>query len=138
MEKFVKTTEPKLSGIEKAAILLAELGPSYNNNYDALMDSLNLSTDEKEKIRRAMQLLGSYHPAQHGMDYGMMEIRREEAVLNEVIEFGKRKGIFHPLNPDEFKNPYIKKDTSNGLAEMAKNNPKAVADILTSWINGGE
>lgn len=136
MEKFVKTTGPKLSGIEKTAILLAELGPRYNNNYDALMDALNLSTDDKEKIRKAMLQLGSYHPAQHGTDYGMMEIRREEAVLNEVIEFGKRRGIFRPLNPDEFKNPYIKKDSTKGLAEMAKNNPKVVADILASWING--
>lgn len=134
--EFLKTSLPELTGTEKAAILLAELGPGYNNNYDALMEALNLSTDEKEKIRRAMERLGAYAPAQHGLQRGLFEIRREEAVLSEAIEYGKRRGIFRPLEPHELKNKYVKNDGTNGLSDLAKTNPKAVADILSGWING--
>lgn len=131
---FIKTTSQELSGIEKTAILLAEIGPMYNNNYDALMESLNLSTEEKEKIRKAMMRLGSYHPARKDYETGMAEIKREQAVLNEVIEFGKRRGIFHPVEKSSIQGQYVKKDMTNGLADFAKNNPKAVADILAKWI----
>lgn len=131
---FIKTTSQELTGIEKTAILLAEIGPMYNNNYDALMDSLHLSTDEKERIRKAMVRLGTYRPAKKDYETGMAEIKREQAVLNEVIEFGKRRGIFHPVEHSSIQGQLIKRDVTNGLAEMAKNNPQAVADILAKWI----
>ena len=82
MEKFIKTSSAKLSGLEKAAVLLAELGPAFNNNYAALEQALNLSEKEKIKLANAMKNLGSYNPAVHGIG----EILREESVLNEVID----------------------------------------------------
>ena len=57
MDKFIKTTNENLSGLEKAAILLAEIGPSDNSNYDALFEALHLSADEIKKLRRAMKKL---------------------------------------------------------------------------------
>lgn len=131
---FIKTTSQELSGIEKTAILLAEIGPMYNNNYDALMDSLHLSVEEKTKIRKAMERLGTYQPARKEFQTGMAEIKREEAVLNEVIEFGKRRGIFHPVEYSSIQGQYVKRDVANGFSEMVKNDPQAVADILSKWI----
>ena len=104
MEKFIKTSSAKLSGLEKAAVLLAELGPAFNKN------------------------LGSYNPAVHGIG----EILREESVLNEVIEFGKLRGIFHPVEKNRTGNSRF--DISNGVSDMAKQNPEAVAKILSSWL----
>lgn len=134
MIKLIKTTAKELSGVEKAAILLAEIGPLYNDNYAELEKALNLSPAEMKKIRKAMEGLGQYHPARHGMEVGMAEIKREEAVLEEVIEFGKRRGIFNPVEKSTIPNQYIRKDLTNGLADIAKNDPEGVAKILASWI----
>ena len=63
MERFIITTKPALSGPEKVAILLAEIGPLFNSNYVELFEALHLSTAESKKIRKAMQKLGRYAPA---------------------------------------------------------------------------
>lgn len=131
MEKFYKTSERPLTGIEKVAILLAEIGPAYNNNYESLMDALALSDDEKRKIRLAYESIGQYAPARHSKERGMYEIKREQSVLEEVIEFGKQRGLFHPVEHFLVKD---KEDSSKGVAELAKQNPEAVAKILASWI----
>ena len=128
MEKFIKTSSAKLSGLEKAAVLLAELGPAFNNNYAALEQALNLSEKEKIKLANAMKNLGSYNPVVHGIG----EILREESVLNEVIEFGTLRGIFHPVEKNRTGNSRF--DISNGVSDMAKQNPEAVAKILSSWL----
>lgn len=136
MTKLIKTTATakELSGVEKAAILLAEIGPFYNDNYAELEKVLNLTPAEMKKIRKAMERLGQYRPARHGMEVGMAEIKREEAVLEEVIEFGKRRDIFNPVEKSKIPNQYIRKDLTNGLADIAKNDPEGVAKILASWI----
>lgn len=131
---FIKTTSQELTGVEKTAILLAEIGPMFNNNYDALMDSLHLSTEEMRKIRKAMIRLGTYRPAKKDYETGMAEIKREQVVLKEVIEYGKRRGIFHPVEHSSIQGQYVKRDVTNGLAEMAKNDPQAIANILAKWI----
>ena len=56
MEGFIRTTKPALSGPEKVAILLAEIGPLFNSNYDELFEKLHLSTKEIKKIRKAVNL----------------------------------------------------------------------------------
>lgn len=133
MDQFIKTSLPQLSGVEKAAILLAEIGPAFNNNYAALENELQLSDDEKIKLAQAMKNLGTYNPARHGMG----EILREESVLNEFIEFGKKRGIFHPVeNPSFGRNS--RTDASNGVSQMAKQDPEAVAKILSSWLGDGD
>lgn len=134
VDKLIKTTAKELSGVEKAAILLAEIGPLYNNNYVELEKALNLTPTEMRKIRKTMEKLGQYHPARHGMKVGMAEIKKEEAVLEEVIDFGKRRGIFHPVEKKNVPNQYINKDLTYGLADIAKNDPEVVAKILASWI----
>lgn len=134
MKKFIKTTAKELTGAEKAAILLAEIGPLYNDNYEELEKALNLSPEDMKKIRTAMENLGPYKPAQKSLEVGMAEIKREEAVLGEVIEFGKRRGIFHPVEKPTVSNQYIRNDINNSISEMAKKDPEGVAKILASWI----
>ena len=53
MEGFIRTTKPALSGPEKVAILLAEIGPFFNSNYDQLFEAMHLSDEEIRKIRKA-------------------------------------------------------------------------------------
>lgn len=134
MRPFIKTTSKELSGVEKTAILLAEIGPMYNENYDELLKALNLTTDEMRKIRQIMEKLGKYDPMHHEYETGMAEIKREQAVLEEVIEFGKRRGIFHRVEKSNIPNQYVRNDLTHGLAEMAKKDPEGIAKVLSSWL----
>lgn len=134
MQKLIKVTSDKLSGAEKAAILLAEIGTRFNGNYDELAEALHLSKDEMKKIRKAMERLGPYNPALRTTEEGIAEIKREQAVLNEVIEFGKRRGIFHPVETHNVPNQYVKRDSSNVLSDMIHQDPEAMAKILSGWL----
>ena len=134
MRPFIKTTSKELSGVEKAAILLAEIGPMYNCNYDELLKALNLTTDEMRKSRQTMGKLGKYEPVHHEYETRMAEIKREQAVLEEVIEFGKHRGIFHPIEKSNIPNQYIRNDLTHGLAEMAKKDLEGIAKVLSSWL----
>ena len=93
MEQFLKTTEPSLSGPEKVAILIAEIGPFFNSNYDQLYGAMHLSDEEIKKIRKAMKKLGRYAPGKVSYEKGMEQIQQEQSVLQEALDYGVRKGI---------------------------------------------
>ena len=134
MAKFIKTAVTDLTGLEKTAILLSEIGPLYNDKYDELMECLHLKTSEIKKIRKAIIKLGKYQPAGRGTEQGFAEIQREKIVLNEVMQFGKRRGIFNNNAGLQKSRQNVKDDFTEDLSEMIKNDPKEVAKILSSWL----
>ena len=134
MDKFIKTTNENLSGLEKAAILLAEIGPSDNSNYDALFEALHLSTDEIKKLRKTMKKLGRYAPARTNYEDGMKQIQREQAVLQEALAFGKRKGIASNISESQRLSKLVDQDESTKIKKLVAEKPDNVAKVIRSWL----
>ena len=82
MDGFIRTTAPVLSGPEKVAILLAEIGPFFNSNYDQLYGALHLSDEEIRKIRKAMKLRHVKYD-----DNGRRVSEEEEIVMVEEEQY---------------------------------------------------
>ena len=132
MEQFLKTTEPSLSGPEKVAILIAEIGPFFNSNYDQLYGAMHLSDEEIKKIRKAMKKLGRYAPGKVSYEKGMEQIQQEQSVLQEALDYGVRKGIVSKTGGKGSKTlkDFIPEDVKN----IADQNPEDVAKVLRSWL----
>ena len=121
MENFVARPEPeiKLTGAEKTAILLAELGMALS---DDLLERVGLTDNEKRAVNRAFKKLGKYNP------HSAYEARREVQVLQEVMDFGSYKGILPPPKPDFYQ------QKQQEVLGMMKSNPEAVANLLKTWL----
>ena len=121
MENFIATAEPdiKLSGAEKTAILLGELGMAIS---DDLLERVGLSEREKKAINKAFKKLGKYNPQSR------FEARREVQVLQEVMDYGAYKGILPPPKPDFYQ------QKQQEVLGMMKQNPDAVANLLKTWL----
>ena len=121
MENFVARPEPeiKLTGAEKTAILLAELGMALS---DDLLERVGLTDNEKRAVNRAFKKLGKYNP------HSTYEARREVQVLQEVMDFGSYKGILPPPKPDFYQ------QKQQEVLGMMKSNPEAVANLLKTWL----
>ena len=121
MENFIATAEPdiKLSGAEKTAILLGELGMAIS---DDLLERVGLSEREKKAINKAFKKLGKYDPQSR------FEARREVQVLQEVMDYGAYKGILPPPKPDFYQ------QKQQEVLGMMKQNPDAVANLLKAWL----
>ncbi len=121
MENFIATSEPdiKLTGAEKTAILLGELGMAIR---DDLMERVGLSEREKKAINKAFKKLGKYNPQSR------FEARREVQVLQEVMDYGAYKGILPPPKPDFYQ------QKQQEVLGMMKQNPDAVANLLKTWL----
>ena len=132
MDQFIKTTTPSLSGPEKVAILLAEIGPFFNSNYDQLYGAMHLSDEEIRKIRKAMKKLSRYAPAKLSYEKGMEQIQQEQSVLKEALNYGVRKGIVSKTTGISGKTlkDFIPEDVKN----IANQNPEDVAKVLRSWL----
>ena len=132
MEQFIKTITPSLTGPEKVAILLAEIGPFFNSNYDQLYGAMHLSDEEIKKIRKAMKKLGRYAPAKVSYEKGMDQIQQELSVLQEALDYGVRKGIVSKSSGSSGKTlkDFIPADIKN----IANQNPEDVAKVLRSWL----
>ncbi len=128
MENFIKTSgvSSRLTGLEKTAILLAELGPLHNENYNSLLSALNLSTSQIRKIRITMQNLKPYLK---GDVKDISEIYREQAVLQELLKYGELKGIA--------KVPDFSKDNnqSEKIRSIANQEPSELAKLLQNWMD---
>ena len=124
VQGFVKSAEVSYSGLEKAAVLLAEL----SDGADKVFDYLSLSDYEKTKIRKTMQKLGKYDPN------NMAHVKREQAVLKEALEYGRQKNILSskPVLPAE------ERDKNKDFWQTVRKDPKKVADLLGAWINDKE
>lgn len=121
MQGFVKSPEKRYSGFEKAAVLLAELGSAS----EKVLQALELSDLEKNKLSRAMQSLGHYdaNNPEH--------VKREQAVLNEALLYGARKNILSkkPVVPAE------ERDKNKNMWQTVKTDPDKVANILKVWLD---
>ncbi|MDE5797471.1 MAG: hypothetical protein K2H73_00370 [Treponemataceae bacterium] len=110
-----------LSGKEKAAILLGELGGSAEGIFEHLTDA------EVKKLRKAMRSLGK---KVHWAD--------ETDVLAEANEWGVRKGIAKPVHSDAEIAALVKtaerKEKENEFRTMFLQNPDAIANALGAWL----
>ncbi|MBQ7753743.1 MAG: hypothetical protein IJR80_08850 [Treponema sp.] len=121
MENFIATAEPdiKLTGAEKTAILLGELGMAISDN---LLERVGLTEQEKKAVNKAFKKLGRYNPQSR------FEARREVQVLQEVMNFGAYKGILPPPKPDFYQ------QKQQEVLGMMKQNPDAVANLIKTWL----
>ena len=120
-EQFIAATEPdiKLTGAEKTAILLGELGMALS---DDLLERVVLTQEEKKAINRAFKKLGKYNPR------SQYEARREVQVLQEVMNYGAYKGILPPPKPDFYE------QKSQEVLGIMKQNPDTVVNLLKTWL----
>lgn len=129
MEDFVKTTSGPLTGIQKAAILLAEIGPSRNDEYNKVFENLHLSSAQLKRLRIVMQSLKPYlQPAPGDIN----EIYREQQVLREALNYGRQKGFEIP--DEKPLEPATSATEKSEISKLSKNDPKAVAKLLSSWL----
>ena len=122
MNEFIKTAEKLksetrvLTGAEKAAVLLGELG--VNVSYP-ILKSLNLSEAQLRKINNAFSLMPSYNAENPVL------VKRELSVLNELYNYGRMKGLCKEIER--------KKPTKNSvLPESA--DPDKLAKIISGWL----
>jgi flagellar biosynthesis/type III secretory pathway M-ring protein FliF/YscJ len=110
-----------LSGKEKAAILLGELGGSAESVFEYL------STAELKKLRKSLRSLGK-----------RVVWPDETAVLQENHEWGLRKGLTRPIHTDSEIAAFIKTsekaEKESGIRDMMRKNPDAIAQALSAWL----
>ncbi len=142
-KSFIKTTVPGLSGAEKAAILIAELGPSFVSSYDQLY-ALHLTKDEISKIKKAMKKIGPYNPDKMTDAVGIGQIKREQDVLREALSFFRAKrGLSRSMAEKSGKVENRFDATDNTIKQMdflkikdsVLQKPDDVANILRTWLD---
>lgn len=123
-EPFQMVTENvrrPLSGKEKAAILLGELGGSAESVFD------HLSTAELKRLRKSLRSLGK-----------RVNWPDETAVLQETHAWGLRKGLADPIHTDSEIAAFIKTsekaEKESGIRDMMRKNPDAIAQALSAWL----
>lgn len=119
MNEFIKV--PELSGRQKAAILITELG-SFNT--DKVLSYL--SDSEVERLLSAVGMLGK------------VSIGDEIRVLSELNDFGVRRGISKPIRSDAEIRAEMNAEKhnikNNELREFINQNPDAIANALSAWM----
>ena len=143
---FIKTTGSGLSGAEKAAILIAELGPSFVSSYDQLY-ALHLTKDEISKIKKAMKKIGPYNPGKMTDAVGIGQIKREQEVLREALAFFRAKrGVSQTvavksgetMSPSGTTDQTLKQMDFLKIKDSVFQKPDDVANILRVWLDGEE
>ncbi|GEM_PF-748798 len=131
---FTKQSEmprEKLTGMQKIAILLGELG---ENASEDVLNSIKLTDKQLKGIRNAMKRLGMYDPEDS------VKVAREVQVLEDVYHYGEMRGILVP-NPSRYVIPpvgYVKvavNSPGNDIRQSAQNDPDAIAKVLSSWLS---
>ena len=123
MNGFTKVTDRYgryLTGREKAAILMSELGSSAGSR---IIDFL--STKEIRTINRQMKKLGSAYDSVCDLQ-----------VLEETNRFGAMRGIAPKVKASDSYVPEPQK--ANPVADAIKNNPEALAKVLSQWLSAEE
>ncbi len=120
MSEFLKV--PELSGKEKAAILITEIGSEGTEKIFAC-----LRPSEVEKIMGAVSTLKK------------VGIHDEIRVLSELNVFGVRRGISRPVRTDDEIRAEIEKiraerGMSGDLREFINQNPDTIASALRDWM----
>ena len=122
MKGFTKVTDKYgryLSGREKAAILMSELGVKAG---EGVADYL--STKELRTLSRQMKKLGD--------SYNLMS---DLQVLEETNRWGEMKGIVPRVLEKTVQQPAV---SQNPVAEAIKSNPEALAKVLSQWLSAEE
>lgn len=117
-----------MNGYEKIAVLLGELGGSG----DAVLDRLKLSTEQIQKIKKAMSRIRNYGEKAYDPN-DPAQVNRELAVLEEFKQYGELRGIYR-----EVPHTGLIKTTGslqNDMREMASQNPEALAKALGMWLS---
>ncbi len=118
-----------MTGYEKIAILLGELG---NGASDAVLDKLNLSSEQITKIRKAMKAVRGYGSKVYDPE-DSSQVNRELAVLEEFKSYGELRGIYREVPHTGF----IKTEggsAQQNLRNAAAVNPEAIAKALSQWL----
>lgn len=122
MEGFIKTESarpsvPKLSGLQKIAVLLGEIGSQAGAQ---VLAHVKFSDSQIAALNKAFRNLGDFNP------HNEFQVRRENAVLEEAAAFDKKHGIYreipHP-SPEEKK-----------TAGFASQNPEDIAKFLSGLL----
>ena len=126
MDNLIKISGliPKITGYQKAAILLAELGletSKENKEY------LKLTPKEHKKLLNTYKKLGSY-------PRNINDIIREEKVLAETLNYGKVKGIYTPIEKEDLQTQYLKKNQAQ-VSKMLNDSPDTITNIIKNWLD---
>ena len=122
MNEFIKTAEKLksetrvLTGAEKVAVLLGELGVSVSY---PILKSLNLTETQLRKLNNAFSLMPPYNAENPVL------VKRELSVLNELYNYGRMKGLCKEIER--------KKPPKNSVLPEAAD-PDKVARIISGWI----
>lgn len=118
-EEGIKTT---LTGYEKIAILLGEVGKSATEN---IMKHLILSQKQLQKINVAFMTLARYDSRNSYMT------QRELTVLDEFMLYAKNHNFYKEVLHI---NVQKTQDKNSKIASMAHDEPEAVASLLQNWL----
>ena len=131
-ERFSMTTTSvsmPISGRQKAAILLGELGIAGSKDVLSF-----LQPEEVQMLRKAMSTLGPYSPYDNNFRKAQI---RELRVLEETCNFGV-KHRFLDSSVLEYKDyGFIKMNaspTENNIRKTVTDNPELISNILRSWM----
>lgn len=140
---FTKQTytsgEEKITGYQKAAILLGELGREAGG---LVMSRLKLTSSQTEKLNAAFSSLEKYNPDDEN------QVRREISVLQSLIDYFSSRGIvLKTANVSladgagargKKESAFEKIAGSESVKEMVNESPDKFADILKQWIGEDE
>lgn len=127
MEQLIKQTgkTPILSGYEKTAILLGELGPE---NSIEILNKLNLSPKQTRLIRKEIKKLGKYDRN------NFFQVGKELQVLNETVSYVEKRALIRRSTMNKSSVLNIQNNDANEISQAAKKNPDEIAKILKSWL----
>ena len=122
-EGFSKVSDVpvRLTGGQKAAVLLAELGPAFED----VMKYFNQF--EKKRLCSEMRRLGTRYSPNN-----MYEVAREQKVLNEAKEFGQFHGIWRNISKI---NMSVRQRQNEDVLNVVASNADKVASILSAWLS---
>ena len=126
MDNLIKISGsiPKITGYQKAAILLAELGLETSKE---IKEYLKLTQKEHKKLLNTYKKLGSY-------PRNINDIIREEKVLAETLNYGKVKGIYTPIEKEDLQTQYLKKNQAQ-VSKMLNDSPDSITNIIKNWLD---
>ena len=126
MDNLIKISGsiPKITGYQKAAILLAELGLETSKE---IKKYLKLTPKEHKKLLNTYKKLGSY-------PRNINDIIREEKVLAETLNYGKVKGIYTQIEKEDLQTQYLKKNQAQ-VSKMLNDSPDSITNIIKNWLD---
>ena len=126
MDNLIKISGsiPKITGYQKAAILLAELGLETSKE---IIEYLKLTPKEHKKLLNTYKKLGSY-------PRNINDIIREEKVLAETLNYGKVKGIYTQIEKEDLQTQYLKKNQAQ-VSKMLNDSPDSITNIIKNWLD---